>query len=147
MASPIYMPPALRNFRMYVTLDGPEFLADEGRYNKYADECLEALCADFEDLENIVSSHEFDVQYSSGVLTMILGDDKGTYVINKQTPNRQIWLSSPKSGPKRYDYDSKAKKWIYSHDGIALHDLLEEELSAALGEQLTFEVGLPLNDN
>lgn len=30
----------------------------------------------------------------SGVLTLIL-DDKGTYVINKQPPNKQIWLSSP----------------------------------------------------
>jgi hypothetical protein len=30
----------------------------------------------------------------SGVLTVKLGQ-KGTFVINKQTPNRQIWLSSP----------------------------------------------------
>jgi len=30
----------------------------------------------------------------SGVLTVKLGDH-GTYVINKQTPNKQIWLSSP----------------------------------------------------
>ena len=30
----------------------------------------------------------------SGVLTIKLGP-KGTYVINKQTPNRQMWLSSP----------------------------------------------------
>lgn len=30
----------------------------------------------------------------SGVLTVKLGD-KGTYVINKQPPNKQIWLSSP----------------------------------------------------
>jgi hypothetical protein len=30
----------------------------------------------------------------SGVLTVKLGKH-GTYVINKQTPNRQIWLSSP----------------------------------------------------
>jgi frataxin len=29
-----------------------------------------------------------------GVLTIRLGD-KGTFVINKQAPNRQIWLSSP----------------------------------------------------
>ena len=29
-----------------------------------------------------------------GVLTVRLGD-LGTYVINKQTPNRQLWLSSP----------------------------------------------------
>ncbi|XP_070933807.1 frataxin, mitochondrial isoform X2 [Macaca nemestrina] len=31
----------------------------------------------------------------SGVLTVKLGGDLGTYVINKQTPNKQIWLSSP----------------------------------------------------
>ena len=30
----------------------------------------------------------------SGVLTVKVGDH-GTYVINKQTPNKQIWLSSP----------------------------------------------------
>ncbi len=35
----------------------------------------------------------------SGVLTVKVGGDHGTYVINKQTPNRQIWLSSP----TRYD--------------------------------------------
>lgn len=30
----------------------------------------------------------------SGVLTVRLGD-RGTYVLNKQPPNKQIWLSSP----------------------------------------------------
>lgn len=31
----------------------------------------------------------------SGVLTVKVGGEHGTYVINKQTPNKQIWLSSP----------------------------------------------------
>ena len=31
----------------------------------------------------------------AGVLTVKMGSDLGTYVINKQTPNKQIWLSSP----------------------------------------------------
>jgi len=30
----------------------------------------------------------------SGVLTLKLGEH-GTYIINKQPPNKQIWLSSP----------------------------------------------------
>ena len=38
------------------------------------------------------------------MLTAALGGGLGTYVINKQSPNRQIWLSSPVSGPKRYDF-------------------------------------------
>ena len=40
---------------------------------------------------------------ADGVLTVNLGGEQGIYVINKQTPNRQIWLSSPLSGPKRLD--------------------------------------------
>lgn len=35
-----------------------------------------------------------DILLQSGVLTLILGNN-GTYVINKQPPNKQIWLSSP----------------------------------------------------
>lgn len=33
----------------------------------------------------------------SGVLTLNLGEKNGTYVVNKQPPNKQIWLSSPLS--------------------------------------------------
>jgi len=73
-----------------------------------------------------------DVSLSDGVLTINLGDEIGTYVINKQTPNRQIWLSSPKSGPKRYDYDPVKKQWIYKHDGVSMHQLLTEEFSKIL---------------
>lgn len=35
------------------------------------------------------------VRTQSGVLTVNVGGNHGTYVINKQTPNKQIWLSSP----------------------------------------------------
>jgi len=35
-----------------------------------------------------------DITYSQGVLNIKLGD-AGTWVINKQTPNRQLWWSSP----------------------------------------------------
>ena len=28
-------------------------------------------------------------------MTVVLGEPHGTYVFNKQTPNRQIWWSSP----------------------------------------------------
>lgn len=62
----------------------------------------------------------------------------GTYVINKQPPNKQIWLSSPVSGPKRYDYvivsegqgqkqDTGAGDWVYLRDGSTLGELLLKE--------------------
>jgi frataxin len=68
---------------------------------------------------------DFDVSYAMGVLTVKLGGQMGTYVINKQTPNKQLWLSSPISGPKRYDYIQG--QWVYGHDGVSLHDLLNNE--------------------
>ena len=37
----------------------------------------------------------FSLSSQSGVLTLALGPGKGTYVLNKQAPNRQLWLSSP----------------------------------------------------
>ena len=49
-------------------------------------------------------------------------------MINKQPPNRQIWLSSPVSGPKRYDWDGKQQTWVYARDGSTLVGVLEGEI-------------------
>ena len=85
---------------------------------------------------------------------------KGEYVINKQPPNKQIWLSSPVSGPKRFDWvvvtqsstDSMNAKqdtegstgtlgddgslgggrWIYLRDNTSLTDLLKDELDVEI---------------
>jgi frataxin len=52
-------------------------------------------------IENTID--DADISYSQGVLNINLGA-LGVWVINKQTPNRQIWWSSPISGPRRYEY-------------------------------------------
>ncbi|XP_055488478.1 frataxin, mitochondrial [Leucoraja erinacea] len=103
-------------------------LLEETAYEKLAEETLELLYDFFEDLANQpFVPKDYDITLVNGVLTIKLGETLGTYVINKQTPNRQIWLSSPVSGPKRYDWTGK--NWIYSHDGISLHELLTKEFS------------------
>lgn len=40
------------------------------------------------------------------------------------------------SGPKRYDYNAEEDDWFYSRDGRSLGDLLDTELSAALGRDI-----------
>lgn len=78
----------------------------------------------------------------SGVMTVTVAN-KGTYVINKQPPNKQIWLSSPLSGPKRYDFcvasEGQGDKegtalgtWIYSRDGSSLDELIHKEIEVDL---------------
>ncbi|XP_014650939.1 PREDICTED: frataxin, mitochondrial [Ceratotherium simum simum] len=104
---------------------------DETTYERLAEETLDSLAEFFEDLaDKPYTFEDYDVSFGSGVLTIKLGGDLGTYVINKQTPNKQIWLSSPSSGPKRYDWTGK--NWVYSHDGVSLHELLTTELTKAL---------------
>ena len=39
-----------------------------------------------------------DINFADGVLNIEMSDSRA-YVINKQAPNMQIWLSSPISGP------------------------------------------------
>lgn len=62
-----------------------------------------------------------------------------SYVLNKQPPNKQIWLSSPISGPKRFDWvvlqegqnfkeGSGSGDWIYLRDGTSLTDIIRKEL-------------------
>jgi len=52
---------------------------------------------------------DVDISYSQGVLNIDTGGF-GFWVINKQTPNRQLWWSSPLSGPRRYDHVEG--KWV-----------------------------------
>lgn len=79
----------------------------------------------------------------AGVLTLAF-PPHGTYVLNKQPPNKQIWLSSPVSGPKRYDWvvgktgggeapeggleEGVEGEWVYLRDGSTLSELLEREV-------------------
>ncbi|XP_040897289.1 frataxin, mitochondrial [Toxotes jaculatrix] len=109
----------------------------EAVYEKLADETLGALADYFEDLaDESFTGADYDVVFSSGVLTVKVGGDHGTYVINKQTPNRQIWLSSPTSGPKRYDWTGE--NWVYTHDGFSLHQLLSKEFSIIFNKNMDF---------
>ncbi|KAI0361851.1 Frataxin [Trametes cingulata] len=108
-------------------------------YHQYADATMDTMLESLENLLDEVGDPDYEVEYSSGVLTLKLGS-KGTYVINKQPPNKQIWLSSPFSGPKRYDYITERDDWVYARDGRSLGDLMNQELSDALGR--TVNLGL-----
>ncbi|XP_055523983.1 frataxin homolog, mitochondrial [Wyeomyia smithii] len=119
-------------------------LVDSATFEVVCSETLESLC-DY--MEQLVEETSFlksaDVTYGDGVLTVNFGKPYGTYVINRQSPNRQIWLSSPTSGPKRYDYipdKSTTSKgcWVYKHDGISLHELLQRELPEIVQREVDF---------
>jgi frataxin len=75
--------------------------------------------------------NECDVCYQSGVLTFV--SPNGTYVINKQPPNRQIWLSSPIAGPIQFAYDKGTGEWVdIRGSGATLAGLIKEEIGVEI---------------
>ena len=84
---------------------------------------------------------EWDVEYATGVINVRLGS-YGTYVINKQPPTQQLWLSSPTSGPKRFEYDTEKGVWFTYRDGelFLFHELLSQELSAVFDTPLSLHL-------
>ncbi|TVY60769.1 Frataxin-like protein, partial [Lachnellula suecica] len=112
------------------------------QYDELSDTYMDALVEKLEELAE--EQEEIDVEYSAGVLTVTFPPN-GTYVINKQPPNKQIWLSSPISGPKRYDFvmasegqDAKegtgSGQWVYLRDGSTMNSLLLSEVGVDMEE-------------
>ncbi|XP_055298350.1 frataxin, mitochondrial [Sitodiplosis mosellana] len=114
-------------------------------YEHFCVETLDGVCDYIEELiDSINHLTTADVVNKDGVLTVSLGSTYGTYVINKQSPNKQIWLSSPTSGPKRFDFvyakdGSKLGYWIYKHTGETLHELLDKEFTEITKTQTEFQ--------
>ncbi|KAF1988952.1 Frataxin [Aulographum hederae CBS 113979] len=111
-------------------------------YHEQADQYMERLCARGEEL--MEKKPEVEVEFSAGVLEITV-PDKGTFVVNKQVPNKQIWLSSPISGPKRYDWVVSGEgmgekegagkgEWVYLRDGSSLTALMRKEVGIDMQE-------------
>jgi len=116
-------------------------------YHDYSEHYFNVLIAELEKAQE--EGSDVEAEYSAGVLNVTI-PAIGTYVLNKQPPNRQIWLSSPISGPKRYDWvlegDRMHEKqdtrefahgqWIYLRDGSNLTELLNGEMSLSLPKDI-----------
>lgn len=131
-----------------------------GQYHNVADDTLHTIQDAVEDLiednyDTDTNSSDDDilpeVNYASGVLTLSF-PPHGTWVINKQTPNQQLWWSSPISGPRRYEYVEERERWVYTrvieegdgkesapvaeNDADTLGSILTEELKVLYGWDL-----------
>ncbi|KAL7185661.1 hypothetical protein ACSBR2_027585 [Camellia fascicularis] len=110
-------------------------LVQEDEFHKLADSTIHDLLEKLEEYGDSVDIDGFDIDYGNQVLTVKLGT-LGTYVLNKQTPNRQIWLSSPVSGPSRFDWDQDAQAWVYRRTKANLVEVLKNELEHLCGQPI-----------
>ena len=102
-------------------------------YHRMADATLDAALEVYEDLSDARGDLHLDVEYADGVLNVSIGEH-GTFVLNKQAPNLQLWLSSPISGPLRYDFCGDAATWLNTRDGHEMFSLLATDFEELTGE-------------
>lgn len=76
------------------------FHMEESFYHTMADKELAKL---LELAEMLEESSDIEVELESGVLTLTM-PNRRQFVINKHTPSRQIWVSSPTSGAGYFEY-------------------------------------------
>ena len=72
-----------------------------------------------------------NLQLSDGVLKISFKNGKH-YVLNIQRPNLQIWLSSPLSGPQRFQLNTADGTWGNIRNKKCLLTILQEEFNQIL---------------
>ena len=98
----------------------------ENVFYNLADGYLDTL---FNKLDSCEKVNFDNLEYSQGVLNFTILKNKH-FVLNLQRPNKQIWLSSPISGPQRYEYNEITKEWINVRDKVTkLTPLINDEIN------------------
>ena len=104
-------------------------------FNSVSEASLNNLLERMEAKEHFLPS-TFDAEYSQGVLTIKFYSE-AIDVLNKQPPNQQIWLSSPFSGPRRFEWNSELFSWRdVRNSEIELIEFLQTEFSKYLKFEL-----------
>lgn len=101
----------------------------ESEFNELAD-------AVFGSIEQAIDSSGADIESNfNGPVLELEFTDGSQIIINRHTPNREIWLAA-KSGGFHYAY--QGGQWISKRDGSELFGKLSELVKLGSGEGLTF---------
>lgn len=75
------------------------------------------LCEKFlqdlgEEIEKKDLESNLEIDYSDGILNIVIIANKKTFVINRNSGNQKIWYSSPFTGANYFSYDQNLEKFI-----------------------------------
>ena len=65
-----------------------------------------------EEIEKRDIDSNLEIDYSDGILNIIIIANKKTFVINRNNGNQKIWYSSPFTGANYFAYDQKLDQFI-----------------------------------
>ncbi len=73
--------------------------------------CESALVNLSDQVETIDNNAKLDVEYSDGILEIVVTATNQTYIINRNSGNQKIWYSSPITGADYFSFDETTQKW------------------------------------
>lgn len=101
---------------------------DETRFHHLADQTLDRLTSQIDE----ALGDDLDVDEQDKIVTIGLPSG-GQYIVSKNAPVRQIWLSSPASGAWHFAWDEASSRWVSTRGSEVLTELLAAELAAVVG--------------
>ncbi|MCE2687776.1 MAG: iron donor protein CyaY [Rickettsiales bacterium] len=81
----------------------------EKDFLKYCEEALNNL---FKKIEEEDKNSKLDIEYSDGILKILIDKSKQTFVINRHTASQKIWYSSPFSGVAYFSFNQTNNQWL-----------------------------------
>jgi CyaY protein len=124
-------------------------LMEESEFHKRVDAILGVVEAAMDNTES-----DIDAELNGGILTLTF-ENGSKIIVNRQTPNREIWVAA-KSGGFHFRYDTRHEKdasgsseqanlplqklasWQNTRTGESLADLLTRVVSEQAGEVINF---------
>ncbi|TAJ77379.1 MAG: iron donor protein CyaY [Gallionellaceae bacterium] len=91
--------------------------------------------AAFTRIENALDSNDIDYNFNGPVLEIEF-DDGTQVIINRHTPNQEIWLAAKSGG---FHYSFRDGRWASKRDDSELFDKLSELVRLGGGANISFE--------
>lgn len=86
----------------------------------------------FAHIENELDNYDFDCLMSGNVLT-IEAEDGTQIIVNRHTPNQELWIAAKSGG---YHFAWRDHAWLATRDDSEFFAVLNQALSAASGEDI-----------
>jgi CyaY protein len=100
-------------------------MMNESQFHARVDAILQSIESAMDDTDDV------DAELASGILTLTFADDSKV-IINRQTPNREIWVAA-KSGGFHFRLNTESDMWIDTRSSESLAALLSRVVTLQRG--------------
>mmetsp|Transcript_6386 Transcript_6386/g.9305 ORF Transcript_6386/g.9305 Transcript_6386/m.9305 type:complete len:236 (-) Transcript_6386:35-742(-) len=132
-----------------VIKEGETTIQSKNIYMNMIDTTYEVIVDELEKQFEVIDQDDYYFEDDATAIMIHCGEDR-LFVLSRQLPARQLWYSSPLSGPWHYNLveteDGHAYYWKCTRGDIDLMDRFQQEINACI-EDKGVEIQLPYNIN